>query len=94
MDPRLSHRPHGGSSDLIIAGSTLAAAAVFNPIRRRIQGRVDSRLNRARYDADQALLTKELGSTATFDKVSDILTRLVSRTVQPVAVALGVQEWP
>jgi hypothetical protein len=84
----------GESNDLVIAGSTLAAAAAFNPVRRRIQGMVDRRFNRARYDAEREVekLTVQLRSAVTVATVTDTLITAVTRTVQPGHAALWIRK--
>jgi hypothetical protein len=80
--------------DLAIAASTLAVAALFNPVRKRVQGWVDRRFNRSRYDA-QRVMDRFAGSLQ--DRVdSDEVVRgwvgVVSETMQPASVAVWVRE--
>jgi hypothetical protein len=75
-----------------VAGSTLAAAALFNPVRRRVQRRVDRRFNRARYDADQtvAAFAARVKDAADLDSVRDDLAGVVSRTLEPAHVSVRI----
>jgi hypothetical protein len=52
---RLASRVLPLSGSVAVAGATLVAAALFSPLRRRVQRMVDRRFNRARYDADQMI---------------------------------------
>jgi hypothetical protein len=73
-----------------VAGSTLAAAALFNPLRRRVQRAVDRRFNRARYNAEAvvAAFTARLRQTVDFDAVQDDLMGAVHQAFQPVHVSV------
>ena len=51
----LATQGFGVHTPVAVAAATLAAAALFSPVRRRVQRRVDRRFNRARYDADQTV---------------------------------------
>jgi hypothetical protein len=75
----------GESNDLVVAASTLAAAAVFNPVRRRIQGVVDRRFNRARYDAEHQLdlFADEIHSDTDLGSIRDRLHAVISTTLAP-----------
>ena len=75
-----------------VAAATLTAAALFNPVRRRVQSRVDRQFNRARYDADQiaAAFAARLKDTVDLGSVRDDLTGIVSRALEPAHVSVWI----
>ena len=75
-----------------VAAATLAAAALFTPVRRRVQSRVDRQFNRARYDADQiaAAFAARLKNTVDLGSVRDDLTGIVSRALEPAHVSVWI----
>jgi hypothetical protein len=81
-------------SSVAVAASTLAAAALFNPLRRRVQHVVDRRFNRARYDADQtvAAFAARLKDTMDLDSVRDDLATVVDRALEPAHVSVWINE--
>ncbi|RPI26226.1 MAG: hypothetical protein EHM57_00445 [Actinobacteria bacterium] len=82
-----------GEDDLVTAAATLMAAAVFNPVRHRIQDIVDRRFNRARYQADRELqaFAVRLRSQTALDQVVEDLHRVVERTLQPSSAAVWIR---
>ncbi len=81
-------------STVAVAAATLAAAALFNPVRRRVQSRVDRRFNRARYDADQmvARFAARLKETVDLDSVRDDLACVVHQALEPAHVSVWINE--
>jgi hypothetical protein len=73
------------SSTVGVAASTLAAAALFNPLRVRVQRVVDRRFNRSRYDAEEtvAAFAVRLRDAVDVDTVQADLLDVVQRAVQP-----------
>ena len=82
------------STPVAVAGATLVAAALFNPVRRRVQRLVDRRFNRARYNADKivAAFAARLQDAVDLDAVQDELAGVVHQALEPAHVSLWVNE--
>ena len=78
------------TSPVGVAASTLAVAALFSPVRRRVQRMVDRRFNRARYDSDRtvALFASRLKDEVDLDSVDADLTGAVHHALEPAHITL------
>jgi hypothetical protein len=82
----------GFASTWAVAASTLAAAALFTPLRRRVQRAVDRRFNRARYDADRMVdaFAARLQEAVDLDTVRADLATVVRAALEPAQVSVWV----
>jgi hypothetical protein len=80
------------SSPVAVAAATLAAAALFAPVRRRVQRLVDRRFNRARYDAETttAAFAARLKDAVDLDAIRDDLASVVQAALEPAHVSVWV----
>jgi hypothetical protein len=91
---QLFHSLTGQRSDLALVFSTLLIASLFTPLRRRVQGFIDRRFYRKKYDAGRIL--EEFSSSARgemeLDQLTGQLVDVVEQTVQPEGVSLWIRD--
>jgi hypothetical protein len=82
----------GRNQPLAVAAATLAAAALFNPVRRRVQGWVDRKFSRSRYDAEQVVaeFSTRLRDEVELAGLTVDLTNAVRGALRPYSVTLWI----
>jgi hypothetical protein len=79
---------------VVVAASTLAVAALFNPVRKRVQDWVDRRFNRSRYDTERVMesFASTLQDRVEVGDVVDGWVGVVAETMQPSTIGVWIRE--
>jgi len=82
------------NNPLVVAGATLAVAALFNPLRRRTQHWVDRRFNRSGYQADLVSeeFAKRLREPLSSQEIADLWNETVEKAIQPQAAGIWLKD--
>jgi hypothetical protein len=85
--------PATGGGTLAVAASTLLVAALFQPLRRRVQAPVDRRFNRARADAEQVIarFTTRARDEIDLDRLRDVVASTAAEAVHPTGAGLWLR---
>lgn len=83
-----------GDSPAFVAGSTLAVAALFNPLRRRVLNIVDRRFYRAKFDADRILseFSDRLRNQSDMGRLAEDWAVVVAETMRPTSLGVWVKQ--
>jgi hypothetical protein len=84
------------TSGVAVAGSTLAAAALFNPLRKRVQHAVNRRFNRAHYDAEATVATfaGRLRESVDLASIQNELAAAVDQSFEPTHISVWLTDRP
>lgn len=85
-------RPLTGESSIAVAASTLAVAALFRPVRGAVQGFIDHRFYRRRYDSQRVLdvFGERMRSVVDLDEATEELVGAVKSTMRPMGMSLWI----
>jgi hypothetical protein len=88
------HLSSGAQSPIVIVASTLGIAALFQPLRRRLQALIDRRFYRSKYNAARTLaaFSKTLNNEVDLNQLRENLLAVVQETMQPAHVSLWLRE--
>jgi hypothetical protein len=83
----------GATSDFAVAATTLAVAAIFDPLRRRLHALMDSRFNRSRFDAERVVegFTTRINNNMSTDSITSDLRATLEATVAPSSLGIWVR---